>query len=189
MPASYLASRSRGLSEVVTSLMLIAFGVVFALTVTILTSGVTFSTMSQPSDEKISFSQKHIWVDVSSEKAVAAFKLENKGTGDVRIASIDIREKEIDWPDVYWHLVSYNKPVTGELGSIQYDALTGGSVVIDGRRYVRGTAAITVESGRSLLFYVRAPESIRAASIGKPVVVILVAEPTNISTQVEIEMA
>jgi len=169
--------------------MLIAFGVVFALTVTILTSGVTFSTMTQPSDAKIAVTHKHLWVDVASEKAVTAFKLENQGTGDVRITSVDIGEKEIDWPDIYWYLVSHGKPFTGELDSIPYEALTGGSVIIDGRRHVRGTKAITVEPGRSLLFYVKAPESIRAASIGKPILVMLVAEPTNISVQIEVELA
>ena len=86
--------RRRGLSDVVTTLILLTFGVLLALTATAFTSGLTRARLKSVGQENIRFYKTHVWIEALSngtDRGVAAFKLKNLGGKSTSIEIIDVR--------------------------------------------------------------------------------------------------
>ena len=183
--------RRRGLSEVVTTLIILAFSVLLALTAIVYTNGVTRARMKSTAGENVWFHKVHAWVLTvnDTDRAVVAFMLQNLGGKSVSIELIDVRGAEANWPDVYFYAVSEGEDVYRDLNYTSYDSLVGENVTIDGRVYSQATGNVHMRAGGWLLIYVRAPPIIFRDNIGQPILLAVGTTQTNYSTEVVVESA
>ena len=179
----------KGLSTVVTTLIILAFAVLIALTVIIYTNGLTRARMKSTGQEDIRFHKEHAWVealDNGTDRAVVAFKLHNLGGKSVSLQRIDIRGTEMNWEDVYFHIV--NKTSEGsllysEIYYFDWASLVGDNVTIDGYTYTGATGNVWINSGDMLVIYIKAPEIIYKDNIGQPISLAVTTVNTNYFTE------
>jgi len=187
--------RRRGLTNVVTTLILITFAVLLAVTATAYINGVTRAQMNSAGQERIRFYKTHVWVEAlanGSDWAVVAFKLRNLGGKSVALVLIDVRSWEMDWSRVYFHTINETSEAVLTYSDIDYfswDSLMGSSVMIDGYNYTQATGAVYVKSGETVIVYIRAPEFIYKENIGTPVSIAVGTTNANFFTECVAESA
>lgn len=186
--------RSRkGLTEVVTVLILVAFSVLLALTAIVYTNGVTRARMRSTAQEDVRFHKEHAWVDTmanGTDRAVVAFKLHNLGGKSISLQTIDIRGSEMDWVDVYYHVINRTSEATllyRELYYFDWASLVGSNVTIDGYNYSRATGNVWVNSGDITIIYVRVPPIIYKDNIGQPITLAVSTVNANYITEIVVE--
>lgn len=185
--------RRKGLNEVVTTLILLAFAVLLALTAIIYTNGVTSARMKSTGQEDIRFHKKHTWIESlpnGTDRAVVAFKLHNLGGKSVSIQLIDIRGTEMDWPDVYYHNINSTSEgvlLYAELHYFNWSSLVGPNVAIDGYNYTQATGSVWVNSGDTVIIYIRAPAIMYKDNIGQPITIAVGTVNANYITEVVAE--
>ncbi len=84
--------KNRGLSEVVSTLILLVVAVLLAAVVAYYATNVT---MTRTVTEELHLSKQHVWVNYTG--AVAAFKIQNLGGRDILMDKVAIRSVESDW--------------------------------------------------------------------------------------------
>lgn len=185
----------KGLSTVVTTMIILAFAVLLALTVIIYTNGLTRARMKSTGQEDIRFHKEHAWVealDNGTDRAVVAFKLHNLGGKSVSLQRIDIRGTEMNWEDVYFHIV--NKTSEGsllycEIYYFDWASLVGDNVTIDGYTYTGATGNVWINSGDMLVIYIKAPAMLYKDNIGQPISLAVSTVNANYFTEVVTESA
>ena len=187
--------RRRGLTNVVTTLILITFAVLLALTATAYTNGVTRAQMNSAGQERIRFYKTHVWVEAlanGTDWAVVAFKLHNLGGKSIAVVLIDVRSWEMDWSRVYFHTINETSEPTlvySDLNYFSWASLTGSSVLIDGYNYTQATGNVYVKSGERVIVYIKAPEFIYKDNIGTPVSIAVGTSNANFFTECVAESA
>jgi flagellin-like protein len=187
-----LLRERKGLSEVVTTLILLAFGVLLATTVIVYTNGVTRARMKSTVGESLRFYKPHIWAEEKTgneSKAVIAFKLYNIGGKSTSVEYIDVRGSEVDWNNVYYYTVPQNTTIYRDLNRTDYDSLTGSSVVIDSRTYTQALEKLSARSGGMVIVYAKSPPVIHKDNIGQPVTLALSTANANYITEIVVESA
>jgi hypothetical protein len=108
-----LFKNRRGLSEVVTTLIILVVSVLLASVVTFFAINVV-STRVQ--EESLNLVYHHVWYSTTDHKAEAAIMITNTGGRDVVLGKISIRGQQVPWSDVYVYT-----PRTGEtLNELNY---------------------------------------------------------------------
>ena len=187
--------KRRGLSEVVVTLILLAFSVLLALTASAYTNGVTRARMKSTGQEDMRFYKKHIWVSALSngtDQAVVAFKLANLGGKSVSVELIDVKGSEMDWSRVYYHVINKTSESTllySDLSFFTWGSLSGSSVSIDSYNYTRSTGNVFIASGKTIVIYIRAPEIVFKDNIGQPCTLAVGTANANYITEVVVESA
>lgn len=187
--------RRRGLTNVVTTLILLTFAVLLALTATAYTNGVTRAHMNSAGQERIRFYKTHVWVDAlvnGTDWGVVAFKLHNLGGKSIAVVLIDVRSWEMDWSRVYFHTInetSEESLLYSDLNYFSWASLTGSSVTIEGYNYTQATGNVYVKSGERVIVYIRAPEFIYKDNIGTPVSIAVGTTNANFFTECVVESA
>jgi hypothetical protein len=195
LPKPHHPKRRKGLSIVVTTLIILTFSVLLALTAINYTNGLTRSRMKSTGQEDIRFYKKHAWVRSFSngtDRAVVAFKLHNLGGKSISAQVIDIRGSEIDWPDVYYHKVNKTSEATllySDLPEFEWASLSGSSVMIGGYNYNQSMGNIFVDAGQTLCVYIKAPDIIFKDNIGMPMVIGVGTTQASYFTELVIEAA
>lgn len=159
-----LKKKSNGLGEVVSTLILLVVAVLLTAVVSYYATNVT---MTRTSMEEVRLTDDHVWVNSSG--AVAAFKLQNLGGRDILIDKFSVRGVDSSWSDIYYYRVPTGDVIEGNLNITAYAALTGASVLIDGKNYTQADADIPLISGGELLIYVKGPDNIQQDDIGTTV--------------------
>jgi len=159
-----IKKNSRGLGEVVSTLILL---VVAVLLTTVVAYYATNVTMTRTEMEEVRLTDDHVWVNSSG--AVGAFKLQNLGGRDLLIDKFSVRGVDSAWSDIYYYRVPSGTVIEGNLNITSYASLTGASVLIDGRDYTQADADIPLISGGELLVYVKGPDNIQQDDIGTTV--------------------
>jgi hypothetical protein len=173
----------RGLSQIITTLILLVVSILLAAAVTYYGTNVT---MVRTENEEIQFSKKHIWVN--STGAVAAFKLQNLGGKDVLLDKIKVRGVESSWSSVWYYRVPSNTIITGDLNVTSYDNLTG-SPTISGESYTQATDDLPLRSGAELLVYIKGPDNIEMEDIGRSISMAIQTSSAQYMTEVNVESA
>ena len=187
--------RGRGLTNVVTTLILLTFAVLLALTATAYTNGVTRAQMNSAGQENLRFYKMHVWVDAldnGTDRTVVAFKLHSLGGKSVAVVLIDIRSWEVDWSTVYYHAVNETSEGTllyTDLDYFPWASLAGSSVMIDGYNYTQATGNVAVKSGETIILYIKASEFIYKDNIGMPVSIAVGTTNANFFTECVAESA
>ncbi len=174
----------RGLSQVVTTLIM--------LTVSVLLSGVViYYTVNIVSvrlqTEQVRLSKEAIWVN--STGAVAALEVQNLGGRDILMDKIEVRGVESSWSTVYYFRVPTGTSVTGDLNVTSYDNLIGSSVIIDSRTYSQATSDIPLISGGELLIYIKGPDNIQMDDIGTTISISVFTGLSQYITECNVESA
>lgn len=187
--------RRRGLTNVVTTLILLTFAVLLALTATAYTNGVTRAQMNSAGQENIRFYKKHVWVDAlenGTDRTVVAFKLHSLGGKSIAVVLIDIRSWEVDWSTVYYHAVNETSEgalLYADLNYFPWASLAGSSVMIDGYNYTQATGNVHVKSGETIILYIKASEFIYKDNIGTPISIAVGTTNANFFTECVAESA
>lgn len=170
--------REKGLSQVVTTLILLVVAVLLAVVVTYFVTNVT---MVRTQKEELRLIEAQVWVNSSG--AVAAFKLQNIGSRDVLIDKFTVRNIVEDWSKVYYYQVPSGSSVSGDMNLTSYDSLTGDNVTIEGRNYIQSSDNIPLKSGAELLIFIKGPDNIQIDDIGSIVNITVFTENTKYSTE------
>ena len=185
----------RGLTNVVTTLILITFAVLLALTAIAYTNGVTRAQMNSTGQENIRFYKKHVWVDAldnGTDRTVVAFKLHSLGGKSIAVVLIDVRSWEVDWSHVYYHAVNETSEgalLYQDLNYFPWASLAGSSVMIDGYNYTQATGNVHVKSGETIIVYIKASEFIYKDNIGMPISIAVGTTNANFFTECVAEAA
>jgi len=178
-------SRKRsGLSEVVSTLILLVVAVLLAGVVAYYATNIT---MTRTATEDIQFAKAHVWVN--STGAIAAFKLQNLGGKDILIDKFSVRGVSSPWADIYVYRVPSGTSIDGDLNITAYSGLAGSGVVIDGNTYNQSSADIPLISGGELLVYIVDPDNIQLDDIGTSVSMSVSTNNAQYITEVNVESA
>jgi len=176
--------KERGLSEVVSTLILLVVAVLLAAVATYYATNIT---LTRTEIEEIRFSKEHVWVN--STGAVAAFKLQNLGGKDVLVDKFTVRGVEAAWTNVYYYRVPTGDSITGDMNVTSHDLLTGPTVDISGHTYTLATADVPLISSGVLLVYVKSPDNIQVDDIGTTVSMSVFSNNAQYITECNVESA
>ena len=156
-----LRKGKRGLSQVVTTLILLVVSVLLAGIVTYYATNIT---MTRTRQEEVEIVYTHVWVDSDGE-ASAAFKIKNVGSKDILLDEIAVRGVESDWGKVYYNdtnvpdgdLSWVNMTTTAELDKFEVNA----------------SKDVPLASSGEMIVYVKDPPNIELTDIGTTVSIIV----------------
>jgi hypothetical protein len=174
----------RGLSQVVTTLILLVVSILLSGVMVYYTVNVV-STRLQT--EEVRLLKEEVWVN--STGAVAALKVQNLGGRDILIDKIEVRSVESSWSNIYYYRIPRGTSITGNLNVTSYARLTGGSVSINGHTYAQATSDIPLISGAELLIYIRGPDSVQVDDIGTTVSFSVFTALSHYVTECNVESA
>lgn len=192
---SKIIKRRRGLSEVVVTMILVAFAVLLAVTATSFVNGVVRSRMKSTGQEAVRFYKMHAWVDAlenGTDRSVVAFKIYNIGGKSISVELIDVRGLEVDWSTVYFHIInktSERSLLSSDLGYVDWSSINGESILIEGYNYTQSTGSIYVISGYTIVVYIKMPEILYKDNIGQPMTLAIGTANANYITELVVESA
>ncbi len=163
-----LSKGKRGLSEVVSTLIMLVVAVLLAAIVTYYATNIT---MTRTTTEDARVSKYHIWVNATG--SMGAFKLQNLGGKDILVDKVVIRGVSCAWADVAYYRVQDGDIVTGDF-VLTYNATsdvfnaTIGLINLADWVY-GGDSDIPMRSGETILFSVADPTNIGLDDIGTPI--------------------
>ena len=179
------ASRPRrGLSTVVTSMILLVAAVLMAFAVA---NYATNATKTRSTTEEVRFSKESIWMNLSG--AVVAFKIQNIGGADLTVDGVIVRDVELNWEDIYYYRVPSGTTFTGEMSLVCAGTLSGASFTVDGLTFQQAYNSIPLISSGSMLFYVRNPGNLFIDDIGETVRFGIFTKNGNYITAAKVESA
>ena len=155
----------KGLSTVVTTLIILVVSVLLATVVTFYAINVTTTRVQE---ESLQVYKQHIWHN-GTTYAEAAFLLINTGGRDVVLDKISVRGQECAWNTIY-----YNKTTNAISPDLTYltpnsnGTLLGKSVTLGSITYslVQASDDLILKSGWSLIVYITNPDSVSVNDIG-----------------------
>ena len=156
--------RKSGLSEVVSTLILLVVTILLSAVLTYYAINVT---TVRTETEEVRVLKAHIWVNDTG--AVGAFKLQNLGGKDVLLDKITVRGVEETWTDVFYYRVPSDEVINGDMNRTTYEGLDAAFEIIDTHNYTRASADIPLISGGELLVYIKGPDNIQMDDIGTTV--------------------
>lgn len=155
----------KGLSVVVTTLIILVVSVLLATVVTFYAINVTTTRVQE---ESLHLSKQHIWYNTTGSWAQAAIVIVNTGGKDVVLDKISVRGQECPWGNVYyWRNDSVT--VSDEL-RVTSTNITGAtfSIVVQGatRNFTQANTDLTLKSGWTIVVYAMNPDSIALNDVG-----------------------
>ncbi len=174
--------KKRGLSEVVSTLILLVVTILLAGVVTYYATNVT---TVRTETEEVRVSKAHIWVN--STGAVGAFKIQNLGGKDILFDKIHVRGVEEPWGDVYFYRVPSGTSIEGDLNRTSSGGLTGAAVQIDGNWYNQSAADIPLISGGEIFVYIAGPDNVQMDDIGTTVSISIFTANAQYITECNVE--
>ena len=179
-----LRKRKRGLSEVISALILLVVAVLLASVASYYATNIT---LTRTNVEEVRFSKERVWVNNTG--AVAAFKIHNLGGKDILIDGIRVRGVEVEWSNVYYYRVPTGSTISGDMNRTSYASLTGANVTIDGNSYAQGQTDLPLISSGVITFYVKGPGNIQTSDIGTVVNLALYTNNAQYITECNVESA
>jgi len=151
----------KGLSTVVTTLIILVVSVLLATVVTFYAINVTTTRVQE---ESLQLFKQHIWHN-GTTFAEAAVLVVNTGGRDVVIDKITVRGQECAWTSVF-----YNKTTDTINNDLSYNStLTdGGTITIGTTPYTFSAATddLILKSGWTMVVYIDDPDHISVSDIG-----------------------
>ncbi|MBS7659408.1 MAG: hypothetical protein QXT06_04940 [Candidatus Bathyarchaeia archaeon] len=162
----------RGLSTVVTSLIILVVSVLLATVVTFYAVNVATTRVQE---ESLLVTKQHIWYNSTGDYSVAAFVIINTGGRDAIIDKISVRGQECSWANVYyWKTIS--TPVQADLNVTmvpvpQMDGRWGEifKYLGNNENFQQASNDLTLKSGWTLVIYIHNPDSISSNDVGRTV--------------------
>jgi len=162
-----LLKSKKGLSTVVTTLIILVVSVLLATVVTFYAINVTTTRVQE---ESIQITKLHLWHN-GTTFSEAAFLIVNTGGRDLVLDKISIRGQESGWDSIY-----YNKTTGAISADLTYVAPWPNGTLLDKTvtlgtptyNLARGVAGedMILRSGWSMLVYITNPDSLSVGDIG-----------------------
>jgi peptidoglycan biosynthesis protein MviN/MurJ (putative lipid II flippase) len=95
----HLVRSKKGLSVVVTTLIILVVSVLLATIVTLYAINVTTTRVQE---EAVYLTKQHVWYNTTSSWAQAAMVILNTGGRDIVIDKISVRGQECNWNKIYY---------------------------------------------------------------------------------------
>jgi len=158
----------KGLSTVITTLIILVVSVLLATVVTFYAINVTTTRVEE---EAMHLTKPHIWYNTTGSWAEGAIVIINTGGKDMVIDKITVRGQEVNWSNVYyWRTntvtISDDLDVTStELSGTSFNITVQGST----RSFSQASDDITLKSGYTMVVYIKNPDSIALNDVGTTV--------------------
>lgn len=160
-----LLKSKKGLSVVVTTLIILVVSILLATVVTFYAINVTTTRVQE---ESIQIYKLHTWHN-GTNFAETAFLIINTGGRDLVIDKVAVRGQECTWTDVY-----YNKTTDTINNDLPYiipnadSTLVGKTVTLGSNTYslTRALDDLILKSGWSMVIYATNPDHISVSDIG-----------------------
>lgn len=158
----------RGLSTVVTTLIILVVSILLASIVTFYAINVTTTRVQE---ESLQIYKQHIWHN-GSTFAEAAFLIINTGGRDVVVDKISVRGQESTWTNVYYNKTS--DAISLDLTYIDPNSngtLLGKGITLGSTTYllIQASEDLILKSGWSMIVYITNPDSVSVNDIGVPI--------------------
>jgi len=160
----------KGLSTVVTTLIILVVSVLLATVVTFYAINVTTTRVQE---ESLYLTKQHIWYNTTGGWAQGAIVIVNTGGKDVVIDKLTVRGQDSDWTDVFYWRTSSTVTISTDLSvtpDVLPDMATSNttSITVQGtpRTFARATDDITLKSGDTMVVYIDHPDSIALNDVG-----------------------
>jgi hypothetical protein len=161
----------KGLSTVVTTLIILVVSVLLATVVTYYAINMTTTRVQE---ENLRISKAHIWANSSFQQA--AFVLVNIGGRDTLIDKVQVRGQDIAWGTS----VHYQK---------QSSAPADPTVKSDWTGFSNATADLSLKSGQYLLVYIDSPGTISVEDVGVTCSITVFTASAQYKVEVNVESA
>ena len=168
-----LLKGKKGLSTVVTTLIILVVSVLLATVVTYYAINMTTTRVQE---ENLRISKSHIWAN--SSFAEAAFVIVNIGGRDTLIDKVQVRGQDIGWSLVY-----YNRTSTAPTSDL---TLIGN---LSATSYTNATADLSLKSGECLVVYIDSPGTISVEDIGVTCSITVFTASAQYKVEVNVESA
>ena len=168
-----LLKGKKGLSTVVTTLIILVVSVLLATVVTYYAINMTTTRVQE---ENLRISKAHIWADSSG--AQAAFVIVNIGGRDTLIDKIQVRGQDMDWTDV-WYNRTTSAPLTDPtlVSNFTASGLTNAG------------ADLSLKSGQCLVMYIDSPGTITVGDVGVTCSITVFTASAQYKVEVNVESA
>jgi hypothetical protein len=169
----HLLKSKRGLSVVVTTLIILVVSVLLATVVTFYAINVTTTRVQE---EALHLTKQHIWYNTTGSWAEAAIVILNTGGRDVVLDKISVRGQDCPWTNIYyWRTseitVSADLNVTSKkpnaMNATDWNAVF--TYLPSGENFAQATSDLTLKSGWTIVVYIINPDSIALNDVGIPV--------------------
>jgi len=165
----------KGLSTVVTTLIILVVSVLLATVVTYYAINMTTTRVQE---ENLRISKAHIWADANVNQT--AFVLVNIGGRDTLIDKIQVRGQDIAWTDGVW----YNRSST----------VPADPAIIYARNFTDygltpADADLDLRSGEYLLVYIDSPGTISVEDVGVTCSITVFTASAQYKVEVNVESA
>jgi hypothetical protein len=156
-----LLKSKKGLSTVVTTLIILVVSVLLATVVTFYAINVTTTRVEE---ESLQVFKLHTWHN-GTTFAETAFLVINTGGRDVVVDKVTVRGQECTWSTVY-----YNKTQDTINNDLPYNAslADGGLITIGSSSYTFSQASddLILKSGWTMIVYIANPDHVSVSDIG-----------------------
>lgn len=168
-----LLKSKRGLSVVVTTLIILVVSVLLATVVTFYAINVTTTRVQE---ESLHLTKQHIWYNTTGGWAEGALVILNTGGRDVVIDKISVRGQECQWSNIYYWRTSI-VTVSADLNVTRIKASNMNATdwqatftyLGSGETFQQTNTDLTLKSGWTIVVYIMNPDSIALNDVGIPV--------------------
>jgi flagellin-like protein len=166
-----LTRNRKGLSEVITTLIILVVAVLLTGVVTYYATNVT---MVRTTQEEVRVRKPHIWVEEGGN-AYAAILIQNTGGRDILVDKLLIRGVEAPWTGDPTVVVQYYKVQIGDDVGADFAVMKNasdvyfgqiGSVPVNASFWTNTTGDMPLKSSNSLLLFVKNPPNIALYDVG-----------------------
>ena len=161
----YLLKNKKGLSVVVTTLIILVVSVLLATVVTFYAINVTTTRVQE---ESLFLTKQHVWFNTTGSWAQAAIVIVNTGGKDVVLDKISVRGQESEWQTVYYWRTR-NITISNDL-DVTSTNINGTSfnITIQGATWTFQQASndLTLKSGWTMVLYIMNPDSVALNDVG-----------------------
>ncbi len=183
-----LLRSEKGLSVVVTTLIILVVSVLLATVVTYYAINVTTTRVQE---EFLHLTKQHIWYNTSGSWAEGAIVIVNTGGKDVVLDKISVRGQDSVWTDVYYWRTN-NVTVSDDL-EVTPTMISGTSFSISvqnvSRTFYQADDDLTLKSGWTMVIYVMNPDSVALNDVGVTVGITVFTSNAQYHKETNIEAA
>jgi hypothetical protein len=163
----------KGLSTVVTTLIILVVSVLLATVVTFYAINLTTTRVQE---ENLRVSKAHIWANSTATQA--AFVIANIGGRDTLIDKFQVRGQDIAWSASE---VFYNRTTTAPVADLDY--------LSDFTGYSNATDDLSLKSGECLVIYLTNPGTVSVGDVGTTCSITVFTASAQYKVEVNIESA
>lgn len=164
-----LLTHLKGLSTVVSTLIILVVSILLATVVVFYATNVV-STRVQ--EESLYITKLHVWVNATGGWSQAALMVINTGGRDVLLDKITVRGQECPWTNVYYW-VTNNYTITADLNftrtplSKSTEDLGASGIFNYGNGiFTKSSGDLALKSGYTMVIYIMNPDSISVKDVG-----------------------